>query len=577
MSIPESDRGKVAPVIFCRRQDGDRLELLLRSLVVHAESSILAQVHVVCPDDDVSYLRDKIRHLKNDCQPIFLPDETVVGSGFVGGWHKQQLLKLSVATHIEADYLLLLDTDIVLVQPLSEAMLFKNGRAVTQQYTRNTRHRDGNTWFDTSAAFLDYNPKEDDSVLDVTPNILRCDILLEFLRLHPDQWKLWNAIKGNCSEYGLYWAFTLKMGWEHKHVVGRLHHVSSVWYWNQAVEFDARNLDQKVSSESGPFLVFQSNTHIPLDIVEACVAKSLNYRGWFIDHKNMPLVSCLMVTKNRLAHVKRAVACYQAQTYPRRELIVVSEGDDGTVEYINSLADPSIKLEFYDGAETKSLGTFRNWTVTLAKGEYCMQWDDDDFYHCTRIEVMLHQLLKWKVDAIFLGQWAMAWPSRGYYVISRFKHAGWEGSMLVRKSKMPKYPALSRGEDTDFVESLKMSHGTGWLTITEPGYHILYQYNVHQTNTWDTKHFEDLFRNTLALSSSDTLGDARLVRTGACLRAGGTIVGKEESLDPYACKGIDIAINSPSSTGAWILWIIITIVILIIIIALICWLARIYS
>ena len=43
-----------------------------------------------------------------------------------------------------------------------------------------------------------------------------------------------------------------------------------------------------------------------------------------------PLVSCLMVTKDRPGLARRAVRCFQAQRWPARELVIVDDGRDGS-------------------------------------------------------------------------------------------------------------------------------------------------------------------------------------------------------------------------------------------------------
>ena len=43
---------------------------------------------------------------------------------------------------------------------------------------------------------------------------------------------------------------------------------------------------------------------------------------------SLPLVTCMMLTRNRREWLPRAIACYQAQTYANRELLIVMDGED---------------------------------------------------------------------------------------------------------------------------------------------------------------------------------------------------------------------------------------------------------
>ena len=67
-----------------------------------------------------------------------------------------------------------------------------------------------------------------------------------------------------------------------------------------------------------------------------------------------PLISCLCVTRARVPLLKRAVACFHAQTYPQKELVLLYEHDDReTAAFIDTL-DPHRKLHLKEepGSET---------------------------------------------------------------------------------------------------------------------------------------------------------------------------------------------------------------------------------
>src|ERR1700761_6074911 len=57
---------------------------------------------------------------------------------------------------------------------------------------------------------------------------------------------------------------------------------------------------------------------------------------------SQPLVSCLMVTRGDVGLIRYALACYAAQTWPRRELVVVTDGDraDAVAGLLRDLAVP---------------------------------------------------------------------------------------------------------------------------------------------------------------------------------------------------------------------------------------------
>lgn len=98
-------------------------------------------------------------------------------------------------------------------------------------------------------------------------------------------------------------------------------------------------------------------------------------------------ISCLMTTVGRPHHVRKSVGCYLNQTYPNRELIIVSQGsveDDKIIqEHLGILGRHDIR--FFDAPSRLSLGAMRNLSCELASGEILCQWDDDDLYHPERL------------------------------------------------------------------------------------------------------------------------------------------------------------------------------------------------
>ena len=56
------------------------------------------------------------------------------------------------------------------------------------------------------------------------------------------------------------------------------------------------------------------------------------------------LISCLCVTRGRVALLGRAVGCFLEQTHAQRELLILFESDDAaTRDYVASLADLRIR------------------------------------------------------------------------------------------------------------------------------------------------------------------------------------------------------------------------------------------
>ena len=87
------------------------------------------------------------------------------------------------------------------------------------------------------------------------------------------------------------------------------------------------------------------------------------------------LVTCILPTKDRAAYIPHAIRCYQAQTYPLKELIIVDNGTDITDTLIPP--DPSIRYARVKGKFTT--GDMRNMCARYALGEIVCHFDSDDW------------------------------------------------------------------------------------------------------------------------------------------------------------------------------------------------------
>ncbi|HOE42555.1 MAG TPA: glycosyltransferase [Rhodoferax sp.] len=204
--------------------------------------------------------------------------------------------------------------------------------------------------------------------------------------------------------------------------------------------------------------------------------------------QSAPLVSCLMVTRNRSALAICAVKAFLAQSYPPRELLILDDGDDRQLErFLAALADPRIRyLHLPDTGAT--LGTLRNQALALARGSYVCQWDDDDLYDPGRLAMQMTAMAAMQADACFLHRWVIWWPKQNRLAVS--SQRVWEGSMLCLKSKVGQYPTLRRGEDTPVAERIMQSERV--VLLDQPR---LYVYVVHEGNTFESAHFESQWQS----------------------------------------------------------------------------------
>lgn len=194
------------------------------------------------------------------------------------------------------------------------------------------------------------------------------------------------------------------------------------------------------------------------------------------DSSDAPLVSCLMVTNDRPRLAERAIECFIAQSYPNRELIVLDGSDSDQLQQgVEAIRIRKIKLHREPQAG-RSMGELRNLAVEKSAGQYVCIWDDDDLYDPDRLSIQMNAITSLGADACFLARLQLWWPARRILALS-FRRT-WEGSMICAKGKMPRYPALHRGEDPPVAYRLWRSQRV--VILDEPR---LYTYVFHGGNT----------------------------------------------------------------------------------------------
>jgi glycosyltransferase involved in cell wall biosynthesis len=225
----------------------------------------------------------------------------------------------------------------------------------------------------------------------------------------------------------------------------------------------------------------------------------------------------MITCRPRLNLAKRAIACFERQTYPFRELVIISEDDVAELaDYVppngapaQPGAKPDIRRTFFQAPKGLTLGDLRNLSIGRAKGYFITTWDDDDIHADARLARQMAMLKQHpEADGCGLSRITIAWKSRDLFAISKSRPA-WENTILARRWQIPCYPALKRGSDTPVVESMKV------VSLDAPD---LYVYNIHDSNTWPAHHFESMFKHaseTLAPAAADmvrtSLGNVDLV------------------------------------------------------------------
>jgi len=175
-----------------------------------------------------------------------------------------------------------------------------------------------------------------------------------------------------------------------------------------------------------------------------------------------PLVSAIVCTGHdpwRVEHLlPQAVRCLQLQTHPHWEAVIVCDNPAQTHAVRAVVA--GIRHRFVEVPAAWHLGAKRNAGLDAARGDFTIQWDDDDWHHPTRIELQLQACLSaGGTDAVFLRR-QMAYDfDLDTAFVREFPPAGGmciHASVLCPKSDVRYPPDRTMGEDTAYlVEWLK--------------------------------------------------------------------------------------------------------------------------
>ncbi len=236
----------------------------------------------------------------------------------------------------------------------------------------------------------------------------------------------------------------------------------------------------------------------------------------------MTMISCLMVTLDRLALAKLAIRSYAEQSYADRELVIVSDGEEGyrnaLVRCVEELGIAGVRV-IYPGPGGWTLGALRNISVEAAQGEIICQWDDDDYSHPERLAIQFGHMIAQAAGASFFADhlhylepdgllWWIDWSVNG-------QNDGLmqlaPGTLMMHRDSRFRYPECGpdarRGEDWVFMESVY-----GSLTVAAlKGAGHLYLYRYHGRNTFSREHHH-------SLCAERSLPNAQLLQSAATLR-----------------------------------------------------------
>ena len=208
--------------------------------------------------------------------------------------------------------------------------------------------------------------------------------------------------------------------------------------------------------------------------------------------KDLPKVSCLTVTANRPHLIRRSIKCFQNQSYPNKELVVIDDGEQDLADILKVLPSNEVHYIKLPSDPENTLGKLRNRSLREASGDFIAQWDDDDWYHPERLSIQVETLLD-GYDACCLPGTLMHLNEAPYteHPYVGYLPEGIPGSIMHRNNADIRYPHIRKAEDTAYLKK--------WMQKKYCQLPKKYSYLCircyHGSNTWGKKHFLRRIRN----------------------------------------------------------------------------------
>jgi glycosyltransferase involved in cell wall biosynthesis len=217
-----------------------------------------------------------------------------------------------------------------------------------------------------------------------------------------------------------------------------------------------------------------------------------------------PRVCCLTVTQpGRAAFLTRAIGDFLRQEYAPKSMLILHDGDEKWHQECETMialsgAHAAGEIALHRVAPGLPLGELRNRSVELATGHFVCQWDDDDRSHPLRLSAQVAALMATDATACYLEQQIHRFADTGEWYVEDWSRQPYprnvvQGSALVRREAMPRYPAQSRGEDTALLHALIERAAVIARVQDQPW---LYCYSFHGGNTFDRAHHAAIARDT---------------------------------------------------------------------------------
>lgn len=191
----------------------------------------------------------------------------------------------------------------------------------------------------------------------------------------------------------------------------------------------------------------------------------------------LPLISCIMPTRNRRNFIPQAIRYFLRQDYANKELLIVDDGDDP----IGDLVPPDPRIRYIGQKDKMSLGAKRNLACRLTRGPLIAHWDDDNWMAGHRLSYQVNALVEKQADLCGLKEVVFYRPAshQAWLYVYPDDDQPWlaGGTLCYNRTYWERnpFPDLNVGEDTQFVcsklpsEMVALDDARFYVALVHPG------------------------------------------------------------------------------------------------------------
>lgn len=174
-----------------------------------------------------------------------------------------------------------------------------------------------------------------------------------------------------------------------------------------------------------------------------------------------PLVSLLVPVYNAAAFLEKCVHTLVGQTYSNLQIVLINDGStDESWEMMQQLAEKDDRIEIYNQSN-RGVAATRNTLLDLAKGDFVLFVDSDDWIKLNTVELLLNEYENSHADMVTFQMIKNGIELEGVFtqnqVIKLFlEHIKFNGSLCIKMIKRELFLGLRFDESISYGEDALM-------------------------------------------------------------------------------------------------------------------------